>query len=214
MIVEQLIDSQVPTLEIGMSIKDCQVVFEKCTWNSLPVINKTELIGYISRAQINEVSTPILMGASFSGLVFYNHQHLYEIYPLMQSAGMDNVAVVSAKGEYIGVVSSQSIGKCLLNTLTYRGEGSIVLLKIFHTDFILSQLARIVEENNSKIVGMMIENIDNYYFVNLKINNLNIGPILQSFQRFAIAVEGHFSSHDAEALQKRKFDMALRHFDL
>lgn len=101
MIVEQLIDSQVPTLEIGMSIKDCQVVFEKCTWNSLPVINKTELIGYISRAQINEVSTPILMGASFSGLVFYNHQHLYEIYPLMQSAGMDNVAVVSAKGEYI-----------------------------------------------------------------------------------------------------------------
>ena len=115
---------------------------------------------------------------------------------------------------YLGSASKSVLGKKLLNTLTYRGIGSIIVLKIFHTDFVLSRISNIVEENNAKIVGLMIEEIDQNYHINIKLNTTEIAAILSSFQRFSIEIESYHSISESEWQVEKAFEIAFKHFNL
>jgi len=174
-------------------------------------------LGYISLNTLmgsKETSLELLVDDELSKIHFYGNQHLYEIYPTFEKSKLEYIAVINSHREFLGSASKSVIGEHLLNTLTYKGIGSIIVLRVYHTDFVLSRIASIVEENNVKIVGMMIEEVGQYYRVNLKLNTIEIAPILSSFSRFSIEVESYHNIADQDLESKKAFDIAFKHFDL
>lgn len=213
----QLIDTAVLVFSADASKKDIVKSMEAKNMEHASIIKKNKWLGYVSLTSLiasNEEDLTLLIEEGLSKTYFLPNQHLYEIYPSFQRSVLSEISIIDEEGVYLGSASKSVLGKKLLNTLTYRGIGSIIVLKIFHTDFVLSRISNIVEENNAKIVGLMIEEIDQNYHINIKLNTTEIAAILSSFQRFSIEIESYHSISESEWQVEKAFEIAFKHFNL
>ena len=70
--------------------------------------------------------------------------------------------------------------------------GTEVVLKVGNRDFVLSEIARIVENENARIVNLTTDfQPDNSALISLKINTENLTPILKSFERYSYDIYSH-----------------------
>ena len=213
----QLIDPEVRVFNLHDSKEEIINTMDAGSMSFASIVNDLEWIGYVSLEALKlskEGNLEFLIEEALSNTHLFSNQHLYEIYPIFQQSPLSNIAVLDEDRRYLGSISKSIIGEKLLNTLTYKGIGSIIVLNVFHTDFVLSRISNIIEENNAKIVGLMIEEVGQNYRVNLKLNTMEISPILASFQRFSIEVDSYHSISDHEWQNKKAFEIAFKHFDL
>jgi hypothetical protein len=64
--------------------------------------------------------------------------------------------------------------------------GAIVVLQIMPRDFTLTEISRIAESNQVKIIGVDVKTLDDssYLEVIIKFNTTEINPLLHAFERF------------------------------
>ena len=68
-----------------------------------------------------------------------------------------------------------------------------VVLKVGNRDFVLSEIARIVENENARIIHLTTDfQADDSALVTLKLNTENLMPILKSFERYEYNVHSYF----------------------
>jgi hypothetical protein len=213
----QLLDTQIETFSVHATKEEVMQSMEAKAMEYASIIKENKWLGYVSLTNLkasDEENLAFLIEEELSKTYFLPNQHLYEIYPFFQRSVLSEISIIDEEGTYLGSASKSILGEKLLNTLTYRGIGSIIVLKIFHTDFVLSRISNIVEENNAKIVGLMIEEIDQNYHINIKLNTIEIAAILSSFQRFSMEIESYHSISENEWQVKKAFEIAFKHFDL
>lgn len=213
----QLLDHKIQAFSADASKKEVIQSMEANAMQYASIVKENKWLGYVSLATLvasKEDNLAFLIEEELSKTYFLPNQHLYEIYPSFQRSLLSEISILDEERTYLGSASKSILGDKLLNTLTYRGIGSIIVLKIFHTDFVLSRISNIVEENNAKIVGLMIEEIDRDYHINIKLNTTEIAAILSSFQRFSMEIESYHSLSENEWQAKKAFEIAFKHFDL
>jgi hypothetical protein len=124
------------------------------------------------------------------------------------------LAVLNATGEFVGMIDEKTIHKRISNSLTYKGIGAVLILLTEGKDFAPSHLARLVEENGAKILGMMVEQNENGELqVNLKLNTTRVAGIIASLNRFGFRVKDAFMSEDYNKDNNREYEAVLKFFD-
>ena len=77
--------------------------------------------------------------------------------------------------------------------------GGQVVLKVSNRDFVLSEIARIVENENARIVNLATDfQSDCSALVSLKINTENLMPILKSLERYGYDIYSYSMNNVAE----------------
>ena len=78
------------------------------------------------------------------------------------------------------------------NISVLRPLDAEVVLKVGNHDFVLSEIARIVENENARIVNLTTDfQPDDSALVSLKINTENLTPILKSLERYSYDIYSH-----------------------
>ncbi len=102
-------------------------------------------------------------------------------------------------------------------TVAVAQQGGTIVLEINDKDYSLSQLAQIVEANDAKVLSAYITSFPDStkLEVTLKINKVEIGPILQTFDRYGLPVKASYSNQDAysETLRER-FDSLMNYLNI
>lgn len=184
----------------------------------LPILDKLKLYNYVRAIMISEHSPDLLLKDVIpfnphSARIMEN-AHLYEIVPAIAASDLQVVAVVNEKDEFVGIVDQKNIHKLISKSLTYKGMGAVIQVNIIPVDFAPSQIARLVEENGAKVLGMMTENNDDGTLsVSLKLNTTIVKNIIATFNRFNIRVTNCFMAEDYNIGTEKEFASALRFFD-
>ena len=110
---------------------------------------------------------------------------------------------------------SDSMDASLLFMINQGGMGAILVLKMSDRDYAPSQISRWIEENDAKILGLLIGYADQGMLnVNIKLNTSSVKNILATLSRQNINVEQVFMADDYDENDTKAFDVAFKFLDL
>jgi hypothetical protein len=219
MIASQLINEHLSPLRTTDSVDAALLFMISQGVTELPLIEQKQLWNYVRLQQLATLPKDQTLGDVISKHPFppnaHSNNHLYELIPLLAANELSILAVTDADGQYQGIIEQKSINKLIADSFTYRGMGAILVLRMSDRDFAPSQLARWIEENGAKLLGIMINHADQGQLrINVKLNTTTVKPILATLERQGIVVEHVFMAEDHDENDSKAFDVIFKFFDI
>jgi hypothetical protein len=219
MIASQLINEHLSPLRTTDSVEAALAFMISQGVTELPLIEQKQLYNYVRLQQLSGLPKEKNLGDVISKNHFtpsaQNNSHLYELVPLLAANELSLLAVTDTEGTYQGIIEQKSINKLISDSFTYRGMGAILVLLMDDRDFAPSQLARWIEENGAKMLGMMINHAEQGKLrINVKLNTTVVRGIMATLDRQHIQVEHVFMAEDHDENDTKAFDMVFKFFDI
>ena len=201
MIVKELISEEIVPLRTTDSGEDALSMMSDFHVRHLPIVTGTQLIGLISEEEIFEFnpqdaigSYPLIMTQQF----VYERSHIYDIMRLLNEHHLTLIPVVDRNQTYLGVVTLEDLLKFFAESASFGEHGSVIVLTVNRYNYSLSQIARIVESENTIILNSFITSMPNSTEIDitLKLNRPDISKILASFRRFDYDIKASFSESE------------------
>lgn len=121
--------------------------------------------------------------------------HLFEALERMASNKLSVLPTVNDENDYLGVISQTNLLNSLSIVLGSDRHGAILVLEMNENDYLVSEIARIVESNNAQILDLCTYPAkDGHLQVALKVNADETEHIARSFERFNYTVVTTFSN--------------------
>lgn len=142
--------------------------------------------------------------------------HIFEVIKIISDFKLSTVPVVGEEGRYLGEISLSSVMGYLAEMDSVRSEGAVIVLEMNMVDYSLVEIARLVEENDAKILSATITNLEGSRLseVSLKINKTAIRGIIQGFQRFDYKIKAYYDAPNYEDDMRRRYDELMRYLDI
>jgi len=202
MIAKNLITDGIMPLKTSDTGKTALSWMEEYKVSHLPIVNNQEFLGLISELDIydlNNFDEPLgNHKLSLKNPYVFDSQHIYDVLKLVNEQNLSLVPVLNEKGNYQGCINLQNLVKFFARAMSVDNPGSIVVLEMTYNDYSLTDLARIVEENDAKILSTFLINHENSTRLDvfLKLNTVEISSILKTFERFDYFVKASFGEED------------------
>jgi len=187
----------------------------------LPIVNDQVLLGVISDTDIHNLHAfdeplgnhPL----SLQGAYIRAYQPLYEVIQTMADLKLTLLPVIDDKDQYLGVITLTGLVHHLAQITSIDRQGGIIVLEMAEKDYSLAQLCQIVEANDALILSAYITSFPDStrLEVTLKINRMELGSILQAFNRYGLTVKSTYANQDSftEILQER-FDGLMNYLNI
>ena len=113
----------------------------------------------------------------------------------------------------LGITDSMDAGLSFM--INQGGMGAILVLKMSDRDYAPSQISRWIEENDAKILGLLIGYADQGMLnVNIKLNTSSVKNILATLSRQNINVDQVFMADDYDENDTKAYDVVFKFLDL
>ncbi|MDP1620832.1 MAG: CBS domain-containing protein [Bacteroidales bacterium] len=221
MIAKELITSHVVPLKAANSGAFALSLMEEARLSHLPIVEGHDFMGLISDKEILAMNEPdheigsykiTLNRGSVTG-----DQHIYEVLRVYSSLKLSMLPVVTDKNQYIGAILLPTLVYSLAELIGLSNPGGIIIIEINDKDYNLTDIVQIVESNDTKILSCFVtSNPDTTKLeVTIKVNRMDIGPLLQTFFRLDYFVKASWSKEDSysEGLQDR-FDALMNYLNI
>ncbi len=202
MIAKDLISDIIPVLnptdsgEKALALMDTYRVFH------LPVLKNNELVGVVSETDIYDAESSMMSvgDIKFAAILPFvmENQHIYEVINLSMRLQLTVVPVLNNDNSYCGAIVLRDIVKAVGNILSVQEPGGVIVLEINTRDYALTEIVKIVENSDAKILNTYTHTIEggNKIELTLKLNRVNISSIIQTLLRFDYKVKTSFSHQD------------------
>ena len=189
--------------------------------NELPVVDNGQFKGIVTEDMIleeNDVDKLIAdFGLENDNCVVSKSSHLYDVLKVASDHDAKMVGVIDDDGKYLGVITVQDTVAAFAQSAAVQLPGSIVVISLNSIDYSLAAIARLVEENNAKILSSSVkedESDPSMVRLTLKINRQDLTPIIATFERFEYRIIAHFQETKVTDGQRERIDMLLKFFDI
>jgi CBS domain-containing protein len=220
MIASDLITNHVPPVKSNETIEKALFWMDEFRVNHLPVLEGKELVGVVSDAMIfdyNDLEDEISK-LSFIGKIQFVRvtSHLFKVMEVITDHNLSVVPVLNAKNEYVGAISSTHLIHVFSNQLSLKEKGAVIVLEMNTADYQLSQVAQIVESNNAKILSTYLGSSpdSNQLSLTIKLNQAEINPIIQTFNRYDYTIKNIFTDQDFDDEFQHRLDNLMNYLKL
>ena len=221
MIAKDLINETFIALRPSDRGSDALGLMDELRVSHLPVVDQMEYIGLISDSDIynrGEFEQAVWDGkAVLNRPYIYENQHIYDAFLISSDQKLSLLPVLNIKNQYLGVISITDLVQALSSIATLKYPGGIIVLEINEKDYHLTEIAGIVESNDSKILSLYITSHPDStkLEITIKVNRVDIGAILQTFYRYNYLVKASWSKEDSftDGLQDR-FDSLMNYLNI
>jgi acetoin utilization protein AcuB len=221
MIAEDLINHMLPPLKGTDDAHKAIVWMEEFRCAYMPVVDEEKLLGFISEEIILETNDIEKQVKDFDlvGQNCYVHldTHFYDILKIAANNKLQMVAVLNQDQTYCGVITIQDTLTSFAQTAAVQLPGGILVLSMNHTDYSLSEISRLIEENHAKILSSIVKEdpLDTVKLrLTLKINQLDLSRIVATLERFGYKVIGRYHETKPMGDDRERIDMLLRYLDI
>ena len=210
MTAKQFISDSIVPLKSTDSGAFALSMMEEYRLSHLPIVDEQEYIGLISDKDIfamnNFEESVGHHNLSLSRPFVTETQHVYEIIKTISSYQLTLLPVLDGNNQYSGSINLNSVIHLFSEIFAIENPGGIIILEMNEKDYLLTEIAQIVESNDAKILNLYITSIPDKrkMEVTIKVNKIDIGPILQTFARYNYTVNASFFEDTySEGLQER-----------
>ena len=220
MIAKELISNVIMPLKTSDSGLIALNWMEEFRVSHLPIVNNSDFLGLISESDIFEMNSyEEPLGNHLLSLhkpYVTENQHVYDVIRQVYEQKLTLIPVVDDKNKYLGSITLQCLVKYFARLAAVDNPGGIIVLEMGIRDYALSEIARIVESCDASILSLYITTLPDStrMEVTLKINRMDISPVIQTFIRFDYLVKASFYEGDLHETLKDRYDSLMKYLDI
>lgn len=184
--------------------------FDEYKLTHLPVVENRLLKGILSEEDVynnNSFEEPVNTFIQQLKNISVNQSgHFYDVINLFSHNKLTLLPVTDDNNVYTGSIIWQDLISHIADLVGASEQGGIIVLELNEKDVSISDISRIVESNNFRIINLYTTYLPESTLceVTLKINSMDIQPVLQSLYRFNYTVKAsYFASDYFEGLRER-----------
>jgi predicted transcriptional regulator len=204
MLAIELISEYIVPLKTSDTALTALSLMEEFKVKNLPIVDNNNFLGLISENDIyihnqfeEAVGTHQLAKPQIAIL---ENQHIYDVLTAFQQNNLSLLPVLDKTNQYLGSIHSWVLISRLAEITGIIDPGGIIVLEMNIHDYSLSQIAQIIESNNSKLINLYVHTHPDttQMKVTLKLNTMDLDAVLQTFNRYNYQVNAFYSreSHD------------------
>jgi len=139
-------------------------------------------------------------------------QHLFDVIQTVELNSLSIIPVLDEEKHYLGAITNRKLLYTIAKSTSVQSIGGIIILKIKETDYSMSEIARIIESNNTKILSSYITSIPNAQMMELtlKLNKLDITAIVKDFERFDYIITASYNKDSQEDNFLDRYESLMR----
>lgn len=186
----------------------------------LPVIHEEHLVNYVSVETLEATEGSVKIGelslfAPVLPFVTLN-QHLLSALTHLKTLNVSMMAVLDENGIYQGVLKTKDVVKALSLSLSIRNSGSVIVIRVKPRDYSLSELSRVIEYSDAKILGFFIFEVDDAddLEIHLKLNTTMLKHVLAALERYDYKVVQYFNREDLADDIDQRYENLMKFIDV
>jgi hypothetical protein len=186
--------------------------------NDLPVVENGLFLGLANESDF--LNAEVYQGEIQAELDLLNvsvspDSHVLDVLKVISENDVTVVPVVDEGNNYLGSITSADLLDHLAEMLGVMREGGIIVLQVFERDHSIQQIARIIEENNAKILSLsVVPASEGNLEMHIKIDLPDLNPILQSLERFNYNVLSRFQASQFDDELKDRYNELMRYLNM
>lgn len=221
MIAKQLMTDLATIVNTNNTGSDILYFMDEDKLSVLPVVNDGNYQGLITEIQIFNMKDPDKplgeQNISLKNVYVKENQHIYEVIKTMSAEDVTLLPVIDDKDNYRGCITLQALVKYMGSLTAVGNPGAIILLELNQHDYVLSQIAQIVESNDAKILSLYVKSEKNStkIEVTIKISAMEIQGIIQAFNRYNYIIKETYTE-DEELYNdlKDRYDSLMNYLNI
>lgn len=220
MLARDLITDEVPALKTSDTCSFAIWSMEENRVHHMPVVNDRELLGLVSEFDVvNHPEPEDPLGNIVLSLhnAFVNEtQHIFDVIRIVSEMKLSLIPVVTLKNEYLGIITIQGLIRFLASHTSMLDPGGIIVLGMNANNYSLSEVAKIVEANDAKILCSYLTTMPESTAVELtiKVNLVDISPIIQTFNRYNYDIKATFAEKDDLDDLRDRYDSLMNYLNI
>jgi acetoin utilization protein AcuB len=220
MIIKDLLSETIVPLNPSDSAAFALGIMDEFKISHLPIVQNLVFKGLISDTDIynfNNLNEPVgNHSLSINEAYVTEYQHIYDAIKLFSTLSLSLLPVVTENNQYLGIITQTDLIRHLSDIFALNNPGGVIILEINEKDYFLTEIAKIVESNDAKVLSLSITSFPDStkLELTLKLNKMDIESILQTFNRYNYSVKASFSENlNLESLKER-FDSLMTYLNI
>ena len=220
MIARDVITDEIPPLIHTDSGEKALRWMEEFKVSHLPVLKNGNFVGLISETEILDRKD---LDQSLD--ILFDHRprpyvadtvHVFEVLSKMAEHRISVLPILDQQEQYVGCTSVHQLMCMIANTGSIKEIGGIIVLEMNRIDYSMAQIAQIVEGNSAKILSSYIMSTPDStkIEVTLKINQMELGRIIRSFERYDIVVKATYQRTSDEDDMQFRYDALMNYLNM
>jgi acetoin utilization protein AcuB len=187
----------------------------------IPVVNGSEYLGLVSDKiiyDLNLLEVPIETQLDkLNTSHVHREQHIFEVAILMYKLKLSVLPVLDSDHYYLGAITLYDLARRFAKLFSLEEIGGVIVLEMNENKYSLSEISKIVESNDIKILSSFIDKNPgtNVLDVILKLDKDELSPLIQSFMRYDYNVKAiYFDQSEISDLYKDRFDQFMKFMNI
>jgi CBS domain-containing protein len=221
MIAKDLINYMIPPLKPTDPVDKARQWMEELRISELPVSDQGRYLGLLSDDMLyNEESLPLSVGELpliAAEVAVHKDNHYYDVLKEAYAHGVRIVAILDDSDNYLGVVSIENVIEAFAGTASVATPGAILILNLEYRDYYLSEISRIIEANEAKILSSHLSNNQQevgLVILTLKLNVEDATHIISSLDAKGFKVTDSFNKNEINESESDRFDNLMNYLNL
>jgi acetoin utilization protein AcuB len=220
MIAKDLISGAVLPLKTSDTGLIAMHWFDEFKVSHLPVVGDSQFLGIISEDDIfaaGSFEEPILNNQlPLQNISIVQSRHIYEAMKLFADYKLTVLPVIDEKGGYLGLITLADMVEKMAATAAVSNPGGIVVLELSLSDYSMVEISKIVEDNDARILSFYVSSPADSTRIELtlKLNRIDIQPVIESFLRFDYAIKASFFESDYFENLRERYDLLMTYLNV
>ncbi len=220
MIAPHLISDTIPPLHLEDTGEHALLLMHEHNVAQLPVIDGQSYLGLITMEDLinmKHLSQPLrYFTQAFRKPFVKDTAHIFDVMKAALNYNVRVVPVINDNHKYLGLISAESCLRSFAQLNSVEDAGGILELEIAVKDYMLSEVAKIVEESEAEILCLYtnINQQTQKVEITIKVNTTEVSGMLAAFERYDYEVKGVHNDSEYNDDLKVRYDALMRYLNV
>jgi predicted transcriptional regulator len=194
--------------------------FEEFKVSHLPIVNGSEFLGLISENEIYSANsfeeTLDKQTIPLQNIYVTQSQHVYTVIRLFTEYKLTLLPVLDENNSYMGVITMPGLVENLAAIAAVDNPGGIIVLELNVNDFSLTEISQIIESNDARLLSLYMKSQPDSLRteLTLKLNKMDIQPIIQTFLRYNYMIKASFFESDYTDDLRDRYNLLMNYLNI
>lgn len=221
MTIAEIINHDLPVLKLSDTVGNALSWMEENRIGQLVVVDAGKYAGIVSEEILMDYDEDMQLAdvmLQFSEITLFDYQHIYESLGLISKYSLQVIGVIDEEESFVGIITASEVYTKFGELLGSQEPGAVLVISIKNRDYSLSEISRLVESDNAKILSSYFTG--NTYLSNdsasltLKINRESITSIVATLERFGYTVEASYAHEPVESIEQERYNMLMKYLSV
>ncbi|MCB0480468.1 MAG: hypothetical protein KDC83_03505 [Flavobacteriales bacterium] len=204
MLAEDILVSEIPTLSENESVAQAIEWMDEFKVTHLAVAKGSNFLGLVQEDYLLNIADPTEPIKNhlqnLTNTFVYENEHIFQVVKRVEEFHLSLIPVLSIKDEFVGITTVANLMEMIADMPVVKSPGGIIILHINRTDYSLTEISKLVENSDAKILGAFVtRNIDDYKFeLTLKLDKSNISGIAENLEQFGYEISASYDQTNSE----------------